>query len=170
MKQFLMLAAILTLSACAMTGKSIRDVPAINAQNIQTPLRDLPQKELSLTVVDARKLELKEQTEELRAEVRRAVAESLERHGVAVKSAGANSLLLSIEDYQTDTFKEGCVKISGVLTIPNKAKAKAEAGSCFETKSPFGMKLSADISKSYEEALNLLFKNLDSALSEIYQK
>ncbi|MFV8250865.1 hypothetical protein [Bdellovibrio bacteriovorus] len=168
-KQHLILSiAFLGLSSCAMKGQSIRDVPTINSQNIQAPLRDLPKKEVTISVVDARKEEVKAQSDELRSEVRRAVAEALERQGVAVKTPGANSLLLTIEDYQTGQFKEGCVKVSGVLTIPNKAKAKAEASSCFETKHPFGFKMGTDITKAYEEALNLLFKNLDSALSEVY--
>lgn len=171
MKRILLAVAVSTLPlACAMKGQSIKDVPTIKSENIHAQLRDLPKKELSLTIVDSRKTDVRAQSETLRAEVRRAVAEALEKNGTAVLATGANNLTLTIEDYETGKFKEGCVKTSGLLLIPQKAKVKAEASACNETRNPFGSKLSADITKAYEEALSLLFKNLDSALSEVYQR
>ncbi|KYG62946.1 hypothetical protein AZI87_16935 [Bdellovibrio bacteriovorus] len=158
----------LFLSSCAMTGKTIKDVPAIKAENIQvSPMSGLAKRTVSLSVIDARAEEMKTQSTELRAEVARAVTDALARENIKVQTSGANSLVLTIQDYSTGQFKEGCVKIVSHLTIPQKAKLNAEAASCFEMKHPFGFKLSADVTKAYEEALSLTFKNLDQALGKL---
>lgn len=165
--RFLFLALSLAfLSSCVISGKTIRDVPVINDKNIQvSALSALPKRNLSLTVVDERAD--KNQSLELRNEVMRAVTEAVTREGTTVTQPGTNELNLSIHDYETDKFKEGCVKILGTLTIPKKAKLNAEATGCFESKSPFGQKIGANISKAYEEALTLIFKNLDKGLAQL---
>jgi hypothetical protein len=59
------------------------------------------------------------------------------------------------------------VKIAGALTIPKKAKVSSDSSACFEAKSPFGQKMSADITKSYEEALTIMFKGLNQSLNQL---
>lgn len=157
------------LTSCAVTGKSIRDVPMIKSQNIQvSALSGLPKRNVSLSVVDER--DDKNQSAELRAEITRAVTEALAREGTTVTTPGANSLVLTIHNTEMGKFKEGCVKITSHLVVPQKAKLGAEASSCFETNNPFGSKMSVDISKAYEEALSLIFKNLDQGLGQLNLK
>ncbi|KHD87859.1 MAG: hypothetical protein OM95_12740 [Bdellovibrio sp. ArHS] len=156
------------LSSCALKGNTIKDVPAIKAENIQvSPMSGLPKRTVSLSIIDARADDMRVQSTELRSEVARAVTEALARENIQVQTPGANALVLTIQDYATGQFKEGCVKIVSSLTIPQKAKLHAEAASCFEMKHPFGFKMSADVTKAYEEALSLTFKNLDQALSKL---
>ncbi|WP_295899558.1 hypothetical protein [uncultured Bdellovibrio sp.] len=161
-----LVSSALLLSSCAITGKSIRDVPAIKSQNIQvSALSGLPKRNISLTVVDAR--DDKNQSAELQTEITRAVTEALAREGTTVSTPGANDLVLTIHNTEMGKYKEGCVKITSSLTIPKKAKLGAEASSCFEMKNPFGAKMSVDITKAYEEALSLIFKNLDQGLGQL---
>ncbi len=161
---FILLGSILT--SCAISGKTIRDVPMINPKNIPvSALSALPKRNLSLQVIDERKD--KNQSSELLSEISRAVTEALTREGTTVSTPGANDLTLTVQEYETEKFKEGCVKIVASITIPKKAKLGAEASSCFESKSPFGQKIGANIGKAYEEALTLIFKNLDQGLAKI---
>ncbi|MFS4460488.1 hypothetical protein [Bdellovibrio sp. HCB2-146] len=159
-------ASLLLLTSCVIKGKTIRDVPALNPQKINvTQLKDLPGKTLSLAVVDSRKEDI--MSAQLRNEVTRAVTEALSREGTQVQAQSKNELVLTILDFETKDYKEGCVKIGSALTLDKKAKVNTEASSCFETKSPFGQKMGADISAAYEEALNLTFKNLNEGLSQL---
>lgn len=167
MKQIMLLGlTALTLSSCVIKGKTIRDVPTLNSQNIHTTqLQNLPNKNISLQIVDARKEDIF--SNQVRSELSRAVTEALTREGFKVSAAGDNALTLTIQDFETKEFKEGCVQIAAALLVPKKAKVSSSSGACFEAKSPFGQKMSADITKSYEEALTNMFKNLNQALDRI---
>lgn len=167
MKQLMILGlAALTLSSCVIKGKTIRDVPVLNSKNIHTTqLQNLPSKNVSVEVVDARKEDIF--SNQVRSELSRAVTEALTREGFKVSATGENALTLTIQDYETKEFKEGCVQVTGALMVPKKAKVSSSSGACFEAKSPFGQKMSADITKSYEEALTNMFKNLNQALDQI---
>lgn len=158
----------LLLNACAIAGRSIRDVPQINAKNIVMPrLNALPNREMTLEIVDARRPELKSQSTELQSEIQRAATEALSSVGVRVSNLSPQVLTLTIQDFSTAKFQEGCVKIKASFLIPKKAKLGSESTSCFEMRSPLGGKISADITKAYEESLSLIFKNLDEALIKI---
>ncbi|WII71545.1 hypothetical protein QJS83_13835 [Bdellovibrio sp. 22V] len=166
-----LLLSCLLLSACAMTGKSIKDVPAVDAAKIQVPpFSGLERRTLSLSIIDERKPEFKNNSEELRAELNKAITEALAKEKITVQASGANSLVVSIHDTQMNKFKEGCVRISGSLIIPKKAKLNAEASGCYELRHPFGFKMGTDITKAYEESLSLFFKNLDQALGQLHLK
>lgn len=167
MKQLLILALTsLALTACVIKGKTIRDVPVLNSKNIHTTqLQNLPSKNISVDIVDARKEDIF--SNQIRSELSRAVTEALTREGFKVSAGGENALVLTINDFETKEFKEGCVKIDGALTIPKKAKVSSNSSACFEAKSPFGQKMSADITKSYEEALTNMFKNLNESLNQL---
>lgn len=168
MKFLFGLTSLLLLNACAMSGTSIRDVPRVDSQKIQVPaMSALPQRDLSLSIVDARSNEVRDQSTELRVEIERSTTEALQRTGINVKPSSNNTLVLTIQDFQTSKFKEGCVKITGSLTIPQKAKLGSEANSCFEMKSPLGFKMSSDITQAYEESLSAVFRNLDEAMGKM---
>lgn len=155
------------LSACA-SKNTIRDVPQINPDNIQVPaMSALPKRDLSLAIVDARSGSLKNQSLELQAELERATSRALTRTGIAVTGMSPNALTLTVQDYSTEKFSEGCVKITAALVIPKKAKLGSDATSCYEMKTPGGRLMSSDITKAYEEALSLVFKNLDQALGKL---
>lgn len=167
MKQLLILALTsVALSGCVIKGKTIKDVPTLNSQNIHTTqLQNLPNKNISVQVVDSRKEDI--YSNQVRSELSRAVSEALTREGFKVSATGENALTLTIQDYETKEFKEGCVQITGALMVPKKAKVSSSSSACFEAKSPFGQKMSADITKSYEEALTNMFKNLNQSLDQI---
>lgn len=166
MRLLVFIVAASLLTSCA--GRSIRDVPRIDSTKIQIPaMSALPKRDLSLTIVDARQMEFKNQSMELNAEVQRATQEALTRVGITVTALSTNALTLAIQDYSAGKFQEGCVKINGSLVIPQKAKLGSEATSCFEMKSPLGGRLSSDITKAYQEALSLVFKNLDEAMGKM---
>jgi uncharacterized lipoprotein YajG len=167
MKQlFILSLTALALSSCVIKGKTIRDVPVLNSQNIHTTqLQNLPSKNISVQVVDARKEDV--YSNQIRSELSRAVTEALTREGFKVSSSGENALVLTINDFETKEFKEGCVKIDGALTIPKKPKVSSNSSVFFEAKSPFVQMLWADITKSYEEALTNMFKNLNESLGQL---
>jgi uncharacterized lipoprotein YajG len=167
MKQLLILALTsLALSSCVIKGKTIKDVPTLNSKNIHTTqLQNLPSKNISIQVVDSRKEDI--YSNQVRTELSRAVSEALTREGFNIVASGENELVLTIHDFETKEFKEGCVKIAGALTIPKKAKVSSDSSACFESKSPFGQKMSADITKSYEEALTIMFKGLNQSLNQL---
>ncbi len=167
MKQIIfVLLSLFILSSCVIKGKTIQDVPTIQSSHISIPeLPGIPGKALSVSAHDARQEPT--YSKQVRAETERAVTEALLREGFVVTPSADNQLVITIEDHQTEKFKEGCVKLKATLTIPKKAKAHADSSSCFESKNPFGPKFSADITKAYEEALSLIFKNLGLALAQV---
>lgn len=163
----LVVASASLLSACASTN-TIRDVPKIDPEKIEVPaLSALPKRDINLQIVDARNASVKEQSLELQAEVERATSRALTRTGIAVTGLSNNALTITVQDYATEKFQEGCVKINGALLIPKKAKLSSDATSCYEMKTPGGRLMSSDITKAYEEALTLVFKNLDQALGKL---
>lgn len=165
---FALLSLSFLLVSCATTGKSILDVPSIKSQNIQTSaLSGLPKRSLSIAVLDERVD--KKNSDEMKKEVSRAVSEALTREGINVSPEGYSTLTLKIHNTEMGKHKEGCVRVSSQLTLPKKAKLGSDASSCFETRTPFGNKMSVDITKAYEEALSLAFKNLDQALGQLNQ-
>lgn len=158
---------IFLLSGCA-TGNTIRDVPKINPEKIEVPaMSGLPQRDISLKIVDARNEAVKDQSLELQAELERATSRALTRNGIAVTAISNNALTITVHDFATEKFQEGCVKINGSLLIPKKGKLGADANSCYEVKTPGGRLVSSDITRAYEEALSLVFKNLDQALAKL---
>ena len=168
MRFLTLLIAASILTSCAMTGRSISDVPRIDAEKISVPaMSALPNRDMSITIVDNRQAEFRNQSMELKSEIERATQEALTRTGITVSAISTNALTLTIQDYQTQKMQEGCVKVNGSLVIPKKAKLGSEATGCFEMKTPFGGKMSADITKAYEEALSLVFKNLDEAMGKM---
>jgi predicted small secreted protein len=162
----LVLASASLLSACA--GNTIRDVPKIDSEKIQVPaMSALPKRDMALTIVDNRNAEMKNESLELQAELERAVSRALTRTGIAVTANSANALTITVQDYATEKFQEGCVKINGSLLIPKKAKLASDATSCYQMNAPGGRMMSADVKTAYEEALSLVFKNLDQALGKL---
>lgn len=156
------------LSACSTTRNTIADVPKMDAEKIQIPaMSALPQRELTLKIVDSRSPVVKEKSSELRDELERTTTSALTRTGINVTGLSPNELTLTVQDYATDKFAQGCVKINGTLLIPKKAKLASDASSCYEMKTPGGRMMSADITKAYEEALSLVFKNLDEAMGKM---
>ncbi len=158
----------LTLNGCAIAGKTIHDVPQIKTENVRMPaLSGLPERNLTLRVVDDRNQNKKDNSTEVRGEVERAVKTVLATQGVTVNDNSKSDLVIHILDHQTKDLNEGCVKMTMALTVPKKqARMNSESSGCFEMKSPLGGKLSADISKAYEESLSLGFQKLDQALAE----
>lgn len=165
----LAIASTTLLSACATTRNTIADVPKINPERIQVPaMSALPHRDVALTIVDSRSPVVKDKSLELRSELERSTTSALTRTGINVTAISNNALTLTVQDYSTEKFAQGCVKINGTLVIPKKAKLASDASSCYEMKTPMGGRLmSADITKAYEEALSLVFKNLDEAMGKM---
>ncbi|MNK15798.1 hypothetical protein D3C87_339490 [compost metagenome] len=169
MKTLSLFICLLMLSGCASRGLTIRDVPTIQAANIKVPtFRGLPQKSLSIEVVDMRSDDLKGNSAVVVAEVDRALVSALNSNQVPVSPTGANALVLSIHNGPVGAYEQGCVKLEASLNVPKRANLKAQSSACFESKLPFGKKVvGTDISKAYEEALTLILLNLDQALQKM---
>lgn len=166
MKKYILSSLFLVLAACA-SNHTIRDVPTIQSGNIKVPtFKGLPQRSISLKVVDNRNEAMKGNTNVVVAEVDRALNEALESHQIPVSAKGANEMVVTISNDQMGKFDSGCVRLDATMLIPKRAKLNAESSSCFETKTPFGKSIGADITKSYEEALSLILLNLDQALQK----
>ncbi len=164
----LVVASASLLSACATTRNTIADVPKIDPAKIEVPaMSALPKRDLSLTIVDSRSPVVKDQSLELRSEVERSTTSALTRTGINVTAMSPNALTLTVQDHATEKYAQGCVKITGSLVIPKKAKLGSDAVSCYEMKTPGGRMMSSDITKAYEEALSLVFKNLDEAMGKM---
>lgn len=162
-------ASFLGLVGCAnLTKGTIKDSVVLNSKEIAIPaMKKLSPREIALTVVDERAPEFKEHSAEMKAEIYRALSLALGNQGIALKTDAKNALTLTIQDFKTDKFQEGCVKLNASLNIPNKGKANSTSNSCLEYKNPFGLKVGSDIGKAYEEALTLAFKNLDAGLEQL---
>lgn len=162
----LILLSLIFLSACA-TNQTIRDVPTIQSENIKVPtFKGLPKRTVALNVLDRRSEGMKGNTNVVVAEVDRALSEALRSHDIAVSGTGTNELTLTITNEKLGKFNPGCVRMEASMLIPKRARLNAESSSCFETKTPFGKQIGADITKSYEEALTLILLNLDQALQK----
>lgn len=155
-------------TGCAIAGKTIHDVPQIKAENVRVPaLSGLPERTMTVQVVDARTLNKKGNSFEVQTEVKRAVTQALALQGVQVKDQASSDLVITIQDHQTKDLNEGCVKMTMTLAVPQKqARMNSESSGCFEMKTPLGGKMSADITKAYEESLSLGFQRLDQGLAE----
>ncbi|MBO9668579.1 MAG: hypothetical protein J7501_17405 [Bdellovibrio sp.] len=160
--------ALLTLSACAnFTKGTIKDSPHLNSQEIEIPpMNRLQPRDMALTIVDNRAPEYKQYSEEIKAEIYRAISLAAGRQNIQLKTNSSNTLVLTIQDYKTEEFQQGCVKLAGVLTV-SKGKVNANSNSCMEFKNPFGFKVGSDIGQAYQMALTLIFKNLDAGLEQL---
>ncbi len=160
-------AGLFTLSGCALSKGTIKDSPRLESSNITIPpMNKLKPHSMSLNIVDNRAPEFRQYSAEIKAEITRALTLALGRQMIELKSGSPNALTLTIQDYKTAEFQEGCVQLLGSLEIPKKGKANASAYSCMEFKS-FGRKVGADIGAAYENALSEVFKGLDSGLEQI---
>ncbi|WP_413582745.1 hypothetical protein [Bdellovibrio sp. HCB288] len=163
---FSVAAGLLVLSGCVSKG-TIKDSPRLESTKvIVPPMERLNPREMSLNIVDNRAPEFRNHTAEITAEVTRVLTLALGRQNIALKSNAANQLTLTIQDYKTAEFQEGCVLLTGSLDIPKKGKANASSNSCMEFKS-FGRKVGSDIAAAYENALSEVFKGLNSGLEQM---
>ncbi|WP_413576061.1 hypothetical protein ACLVWU_16885 [Bdellovibrio sp. HCB290] len=159
-------AGLFIVSGCVSKG-TIKDSPRLESNRVVIPpMEKLNPREMSLNIVDNRAPEFKNHSAEISAELTRVLTLALGRQNIALKSNAPNQLTLTIQDYKTAEFQEGCVLLNGSLDIPKKGKANASANSCMEFKS-FGRKVGADIGAAYENALSEVFKGLNSGLEQM---
>ncbi|UYL08649.1 hypothetical protein B9G69_016525 [Bdellovibrio sp. SKB1291214] len=160
-------AGLFTLSGCALSKGTIKDSPRLESANIKVPsMSKLKPRDMSLIIIDSRAPEFKHYSAEIKAEITRALTLALGRQNIELKGSSANVLTLTIQDYKTAEFQEGCVQLNGSLDIPKKGKANASSNSCMEFKS-FGRKVGADIGAAYENALSEVFKGIDSGMEQM---
>ncbi|WP_413292485.1 hypothetical protein ACLSU7_13850 [Bdellovibrio sp. HCB185ZH] len=160
-------AGLFTLSGCALSKGTIKDSPRLESSNITIPpMSKLNPKAMSLNILDNRAPEFRQYSAEIKAEITRALTLALGRQNIELKAGAPNALTLTIQDYKTAEFQEGCVQLVGSLDIPKKGKANASAYSCMEFKS-FGRKVGADIGAAYENALTEVFKGINSGMEQI---
>ncbi|MEK2689103.1 hypothetical protein [Bdellovibrio sp. GT3] len=163
---FSVTAGLIALSGCVSKG-TIKDSPRLESTKIVVPpMERLTPREMSLNIVDNRAPEYKNHSAEISAELTRVLTLALGRQNIALKSNAANQMTLTIQDYKTAEFQEGCVLLTGSLDIPKKGKANASANSCMEFKS-FGRKVGSDIGAAYENALSEVFKGINSGLEQM---
>ncbi|MDG0817584.1 hypothetical protein [Bdellovibrio svalbardensis] len=158
------------LTGCAtLRPTNISNVPTINVANVKVPpLKNIPQKTVSVNILDNRDSQYRENTEALQRELRRAVTLSLKSQGIAVNSTSTNVLLMSVQDQQVGEYKDGCVKMNAMLAIPQVANLYSDATSCFEMKSPVSdVSMGSDINQAYEMALSTVFQNLSTNLLKL---
>lgn len=158
------------MSSCAiLSPRSISDVPTINVAKIKSPpLKNIPKKILSLKVLDNRDPQFKKNSEELQKELQNVVTQVLKSQGILVSSTATTSLLISAQDQGIGKYKDGCVKINAMLSIPQTANIFSDATSCFEVKSPVSsISMGSDISESYEMALTEVFQHLGNNLQKL---
>ncbi len=162
--------SLLSLAGCAtLRPTNISNVPRINVANVKVPpLKNIPQKTVSINILDNRDTEYRQNTEALQAELRRAVTLTLKSQGISVNSTSTNVLLLSVQNQQVGEYKDGCVKMNGMLAIPQVANLYSDATSCFEMKSPVSsVSMGSDINQAYEMALTTVFQNFSANLQKL---
>ncbi|QDK37298.1 hypothetical protein [Bdellovibrio sp. NC01] len=173
-----LLPLVLTLSMMSFTGcatlspRSIADVPAINVEKVKMPvLKNIPGNQLNLNVMDNRDSMYRQNTEALQKELRRVITQSLKSKGITVNPSSKNSLLISVQEQKVGDYKDGCVKINGMLAIPDVANVYSDATSCFEMKSPVStVSMGSDINESYEMALSAVFQSFGTNLQKLNPK
>lgn len=161
---------LLSLAGCAtFHSTNISDVPKINLAHIKTsPLNNIPQNTVNLSVLDNRDPQYRKDTEALQAELRRAITQSFKSQGIMVNPKSPNNLLISVQDEAAGEYKDSCVKVNGLLALKQIANIYSDATSCFAIKSPVSTVLmSGDINQAYEMALTTVFKNFSTNLQKL---
>lgn len=166
---------VLTLSMMSFTGcatlspRGIADVPSINVEKVKMPvLKNIPGNQVNLNVMDNRDSMYRQNTEALQKELRSAITQSLKSKGITVNPNSKNSLLISVQEQKMGEYKDGCVKVNGMLAIPEVANVYSDATSCFEMKSPVStVSMGSDINESYEMALSTVFQSFATNLQKL---
>lgn len=162
--------SLLSLAGCAtLRPTNISNVPTINVANVKVAsLKNIPQKTVALNVLDNRDPQYRQDSAGLQSELRRAVTQILRAQGITVSANSTNSLLVSVQDQQVGEYKDGCVKMNGMLAIPQVANLYSDATSCFEIKSPVSsVSMGSDINQAYEMALTTVFQNFSTNLQKL---
>lgn len=169
-KMAVLCSLMLILSSCAAKKtKTISDVPEINTEKIQMAAFPFTgSTDVQLTLVDQRAPQFKQNSSAVLEELERAVTELLNKQGLQLQKTSNNKITLTVSDYQTGRYQQGCVNLGSTFEVHKKGKVSSQANACMEYTHVLG-RLRSDINSAYELALESLFKEMRLGLERLHQ-
>ncbi len=99
--------------------------------------------------------------------VRKAILQALARDGVAVREDSANSLNVTISDYDGNGGRGECVKLNGTLRKGTRQRVNAESFGCHTMEHWVGDKPGGNVSEAYQESIKTLLNVVDKRVAEL---
>jgi len=145
-------------------------VPNLRPDDLHRPaLPGVTPRTVRVAVVDHRDA-TPEASEETLARVQSALVTRLKQAGIEVLGESTNDLTVTVshtERVPEGFSRDGCIQMTGRLSLPRGSFVQASASGCFEWRHLLGFSLNSDPSNMFQTATNEMLAQLDEQLSKL---